>query len=280
MKRKSLKIVCSILVLGIVSSAFVGCGKDSKAEENGKAVRIAISGSTSVGPLMEKIAEDYESKNSGITIEINQVGSSAGIKDAINKVSEIGMSSRELKTEEKSQINGTPIAYDGIALITNKNNIIENITIDQIKGIYTGKITNWKEIEGEKDAPIVVVSREEGSGTRDAFQEIIGYKSEELNKDTMISNGNGGVKESVIGNENAIGFVSFEYLDDAVNVANIEGAAPNAEAVKTGNYKISRPFLVVTKEDNLSENGQNLINFILSKEGQKIVENNKLITIK
>ena len=280
MKRKSLKIVCSILVLGMVSSAFVGCGsKTSKAEGNSENVKIAISGSTSVGPLMEKLAEAYEGKNSGITIEINQVGSSAGIKDAINKVSEIGMSSRELKAEEKSQVNGTPIAYDGIALITNKNNIIKNLTMDQIKGIYTGKITNWKELEGGKDAPIVVVSREEGSGTRDAFQEIVGYKSEELNKDAMISNGNGGVKEAVVGNENAIGFVSFEYLDDAVNIANVEGATPNADAVKTGKYKISRPFLVVTKNDNLTENGQKLIDFILSQEGQKIVGDNKLITI-
>lgn len=281
MKRKSLKMVCSILVLGMVSSVFVGC--NSKNLENEKTVgtgKIAISGSTSVGPLMEKIAEAYESENNGITIEINQVGSSAGIKDTINKVSEIGMSSRELKEEEKKEVNGTVIAYDGIAVITNINNTIKNITIEQIKDIYTGKITNWKEIDGGKDSEIIVASREDGSGTRDAFQEIIGYTSEELTGNSMIANGNGGLKELVVGNENAIAFVSFEYLDDSVNVVNVEGVEAKAELVKSGEYKISRPFLLVNRGDGLTENGQKLIDFILSEEGQQIVIDNKLIPIK
>ncbi|MDB1939982.1 phosphate ABC transporter substrate-binding protein [Clostridium tertium] len=282
MKRKSLKLICTALLVTVVGGAFVGCGNDKASGESTgeKSTTISISGSTSVGPLMEKIAEKYESDNSNVSIEINQVGSSAGIKDAINGVSEIGMSSRELKTEEEKEVKPTVIAYDGIAIITNKNNQIKNITLEQIKGIYTGKITNWKEIEGGKDAPIVVASREEGSGTRDAFQEIVGYKSEELKTDAMISNGNGGLKETVIGNENAIGFVSFEYLDDKVNIVNVENVEPKADLVKSGEYKISRPFLLATKEGNLSENGQKLIDFILSDEGQTIVKENKLIPVK
>lgn len=281
MKRKSLKAICSMLVLGLVSMSLAACGNKTEGEGNAQTenVRIAISGSTSVGPLMEKLAESYEGKNEGVTIEINQVGSSAGIKDAINGVSEIGMASRELKDQEKAEVKGTAIAYDGIALIMNKSNTVKDLTIDQIKGIYTGQITNWKEIEGGKDAPIVVVSREEGSGTRDAFQEIIGYESEELTKEAMISNGNGGVKETVVGNENAIGFVSFEYLDDAINVATVEGAEASAEAVKNSSYKISRPFNIVTKEGNLTENGQKFIDFILGEEGQQIVADNKLIPL-
>ena len=282
MKRKSLKLICAALLVTVVGGAFVGCGNDKASGESTgeKSTTISISGSTSVGPLMEKIAEKYESDNSNVSIEINQVGSSAGIKEAINGVSEIGMSSRELKTEEEKEVKPTVIAYDGIAIITNKNNQIKNITLEQIKGIYTGKITNWKEIEGGKDAPIVVASREEGSGTRDAFQEIVGYKSEELKTDAMISNGNGGLKETVIGNENAIGFVSFEYLDDKVNIVNVENVEPKADLVKSGEYKISRPFLLATKEGNLSENGQKLIDFILSDEGQTIVKENKLIPVK
>ncbi|WP_418223682.1 phosphate ABC transporter substrate-binding protein [Clostridium isatidis] len=281
MKRKSLKAICSMLVLGLVSMSLAACGNKTEGEGNAQTenVRIAISGSTSVGPLMEKLAESYEGKNEGVTIEINQVGSSAGIKDAINGVSEIGMASRELKDQEKAEVKGTAIAYDGIALIMNKSNTVKDLTMDQIKGIYTGQITNWKEIEGGKDAPIVVVSREEGSGTRDAFQEIIGYESEELTKEAMISNGNGGVKETVVGNENAIGFVSFEYLDDAINVATVEGAEASAEAVKNSSYKISRPFNIVTKEGNLTENGQKFIDFILGDEGQQIVADNKLIPL-
>ncbi|MDU5106002.1 phosphate ABC transporter substrate-binding protein [Clostridium sp.] len=285
MKRKSLKLICTALLVSIVGAGVAGCGNSSVKSnpEGGNSkdkVTISISGSTSVGPLMGKLAEKYENKNSNISIEINEVGSSAGIKDTINGVSEIGMSSRELKSEEESSVKGTTIAYDGIAIITNKNNPIKNITIEQIKDIYTGKITNWNEIEGGKDAPIVVVSREEGSGTRDAFQEIIGYKSEELEPNTMIANATGAVKQTVIGNENSIGFVSFEYLDDEVNVVNVENVEPKAEEVQAGKYKISRPFIVVSKEGTLSEEGQKFIDFILSEEGQAMVKDNKAIPVK
>lgn len=278
MKRKSLKLLCAALLISMVGGVVAGCG--NSGDNSSEPVTISISGSTSVGPLMEKVAEKYEGANSNVSIEINQVGSSAGIKDTINGVSELGMSSRELKAEEESQVKSNVIAYDGIAIITNKNNPIKNISLDQIKGIYTGQITNWNQIDGGKDAPIVVVSREEGSGTRDAFQEIVGYKSEELKADAMISNGNGGIKESVALNENAVGFVSFEYLDDKVNIVNVENVEPKADLVKSGEYKISRPFLLVNKDGSLSEDGQKLIDFILSDEGQTIVKENKLIPIK
>ena len=273
MKGKSLKIICTALLVSIVGLSFYGCG-NSSSEENGSLENsknketISISGSTSVGPLMGKLAESYESKNSNISIEINEVGSSAGIKDAINGVSDIGMSSRELKSEEASLLKATTIAYDGIAIITNKNNPIKNITIDEIKDIYTGKITNWNQIQDGEDSPIVVVSREEGSGTREAFQEIVGYKSEELISNAMIANATGAVKQMIIGNKNAVGFVSFEYLDDEVNVVKVENVEPKAELVQSGEYKISRPFLVVNKEGSLSE------------EGQTMVKNNKAIPVK
>ena len=281
MKRKSLKLLCTALLVTMVGGAVVGCGNSSSdGNTEGGSVTISVSGSTSVGPLMEKLAEKFEADNSNVSIEINQVGSSAGIKDTINGVSELGMSSRELKDEEAREVNATTIAYDGIAIITNNNNPIKNITIDQIKGIYTGEITNWSEIEGGKDSPIVVISREEGSGTRDAFQEIIGYKSEELVADSMIANATGAVKETVAGNENAIGFVSFEYLDDKVNIVNVENIEPKAEFVQSGEYKISRPFILVNKAEGLSVEGQKLIDFILSDEGQKLVEENKAIPVK
>ena len=125
-----------------------------------------------------------------------------------------------------------------------------------------------------------MISREEGSGTRSAFQEIVGYESEEMLKDAMISDGSGAVQTAVAGNENAIGYASFEYINSSVKALNVEGVEPTAENVKNSTYKISRPFLLVTKEDTLTEEGQKLIDFILSDEGQKIVEENKLITIK
>lgn len=276
-----LKKRITALIMGtiLVGSLAVGCG--AKEEDASKSAKITVSGSTSVGPVMEVEAEKFQAANEGITVEIQQVGSSAGIKNTIDGTSEIGMASRDLKDEEKAAgLTETEIAIDGIAVILNIKNEVKNLTVDQIKDIYTGKITNWKEIDPTKDAPIVVISREEGSGTRDAFQEIIGYTSEDLIGEALISNANGAIKQTVAGNKNAIGFVSFEYLDDKINVVNVEGVAPEADNVKSGEYKISRPFLLVDKEENLSEEGQKLINYILSEEGQNIVRENKLITVK
>ena len=280
MRSKKLKLMVGALLVTMIGATFVGCGsnEDNNKASNGDSVTISISGSTSVGPLMEKIQEKYEEENSNVTLEIQQNGSGAGIKDVISGISEIGMSSRELKDEEKTSVQGTTVAYDGIALLVNPNNPVKNISLDDVRKIYTGEITNWKELGG-KDSPIVVVSREEGSGTRDAFQEIVGYKSEELKKDATISDGSGAVKTTVAGNENALGFASFEYIDNTVSALSVNDVEPTAENVKAGQYKISRPFILVTKEDTLTEEGQKLIDFVLSNEGQQIVEENKLITI-
>lgn len=190
------------------------------------------------------------------------------------------MASRDLKDEEKSSgISQSEMAIDGIGVITHKNNDVKSLTIDQVKDIYTGKITNWKEVGG-KDAPIVVVSREDGSGTRDAFQEIIGYDSTQLTKKAQISDGNGNIKSTVAGNENAIGYTSFSYLDESINSTQIDGVDPTAENAKSGKYKLARPFLLVYKEDSLSENGKRFIDYVLSEDRQKIVEEKGLIRVK
>ena len=276
MKKRTLKLIMSGLMVAMIGGALAGCGNSSdtstnSASSNDKKVTIAVSGSTSVGPLMEKVAESYEAKNNNVSIEINQVGSSAGIKDAINGVAEIGMSSRDLKDEEKSSgAKGTVIAYDGIA--------VKDLTLEQLKDIYTGKITNWKDVGGE-NGQIVVVSREDGSGTRDAFQEIVGYKSEELVADATIADGSGNIKTTVSGNKNAIGFVSFSYVDDSISALKVNGVEPTEELAKSGEYKLSRPFLLVTKDDTLTDEGQKVIDYILSDEGQNIVAEDKLIKV-
>lgn len=289
MKKRALKLIMSGLMIAMMGGTLAGCGDSGSGASTGSAsstskgnkeVTIAVSGSTSVGPLMEKVAKAYEAKNSNVSIEINQVGSSAGIKDTINGVAELGMSSRDLKDEEKSSgVTGTAIAYDGIAVIVNSGNKVKNLTLEQLKDIYTGKITNWKDVGGE-DGQIVVVSREDGSGTRDAFQEIVGYKSEELVANATIADGSGNIKTTVSGNKNAIGFVSFSYVDNTVNAIEINGVKPEEELAKSGEYKLSRPFLIVTKKDRLTDEGQKVIDYILSEEGQKIVQEDKLIKIK
>ena len=262
----------------LIGSLAVGCGS-SDGSGGQDSSKVTISGSTSVGPVVEILGEDFESKNEGISIEVQHIGSSAGIKNAIEGTSQIGMASRDLKDEEKaSGLKETQIAIDGIAVITNKNNEVKDLTLEQVKDIYTGKITNWKEVGG-KDAPIVVVSREDGSGTRDGFQENVGFESEELTKDAQISDGSGNIKSTVEGNENAIGYISFGYVDDNVNALTIDGVELTTENIKNNTYAIARPFLFVSKEDNISEEGTKFIEYILSDEGQKIVEEKGFISV-
>lgn len=277
MFKKKIGILLASTIL--VGSLAVGCGSKSDEASSDGGKTVTVSGSTSVGPVMEVIAEEFKAKN-GVSVEVQQLGSSAGIKNAMEGTSEIGMASRDLKDEEKSSgLKETEIALDGISIVVNKSNEVKNLTLDQIKGIYTGKITNWKEVGG-KDAPIVVLSREDGSGTRDGFQEKVGFESEELVKEAQISDGSGNIKSTVEGNENAIGYISFGYVDEAINALAVDDIELTPENVKSGKYPIARPFILVNMEDKISENGTKLIDFILSDEGQKIMEEKGFISIK
>ncbi len=268
------KRLVAILAGTLLVSSLVGCSTGGSGSDSSK---ITISGSTSVGPTMEVLAEDYQKANEGITIEVQQVGSSAGITNTIDGTSQIGMSSRDLKDEEKSELQEYQIAIDGIAVITNSANKVKDLTLDQVKDIYTGKITNWKEVGGA-DADIVVVSREDGSGTRDGFQEIVGFESEELSSDAQISDGSGNIKTTVQGNENAIGYISFGYLDDSINAVQIGGVEPKEENVYNDTYPISRPFLLVTKGEATGD-VKSFIDYILSDEGQKIIEEQGFMSV-
>lgn len=266
------KATLAILATSLISFT-AACGNDTDKDANAKdgAATITISGSTSIGPLVEKEAESYKKDNGNVKVEVNQIGSSAGITNAINGVSEIGMASRDLKEEEKSAgLTETIIAYDGITVVTHPNNKVKDLTIEQVKDIFTGKYKNWKELGGD-DKPIVVVSREDGSGTRDAFQELVGYESKDLIKDATIANGGGNIKTTVASNENAIGFISFEYIDDTISTVKINGVDGTPENVLNKTYSISRPFIIVHKEDKISEAGKKFIDYILSDEGQAIV---------
>lgn len=270
-KRKLALLAIGILLVGTM---MVGCTKGNTEK------LITVSGSTSVGPLVEAEAEAYKSVNSNVGVEVNQLGTSAGIKNVIEGISELGMASRDLKPEEeKAGVKEKEIAFDGIAVITNKKNPIKNLSLEQVKDIYTGKITNWKDVGGE-DAPIVIISREDGSGTRAAFEEIMGYKANELIKDATIADGSGNIKSMVNENENAIGYMSFGYLDDSINALTIDNIEPKAENVKNGTYKSARSFLIVFNEETLTEDGKGFIDYILSENGQKIVKEQGLITIK
>ncbi|QED46835.1 phosphate ABC transporter substrate-binding protein [Cytobacillus dafuensis] len=276
---KKVKMGLLLLSLLVVLSACTSNSDTDTQASNGSGSTIAISGSTSVGPLAEKLAMKYKEKDNA-NIEINQIGSSAGITNAINGVSEIGMSSRDLKEEEKANgLNEVVIAYDGIVVVTHPSNKVKNLTMEQVKQIFTGEVTNWSELGGD-DMEIVVVSREDGSGSRDAFQEIVGYSSGELIRSAIIASGNGNIKTTVANNKHAVGFISFEYIDDSISTIDIDGVEATAENVLQKKYSLSRPFLFVYKDGNLTKAGQQFIDFILSPDGQRIVAEAGAIPVK
>jgi phosphate transport system substrate-binding protein len=277
--RRRTMLGLSVLILTALLSACGNSSNEGAEASNEVSATVSVSGSTSVGPLAEKIAEKFKEK-SNIKVEINQIGSSAGITNALNGVSEIGMSSRDLKEEEKaSGLVETTIAYDGIVVVTHPSNKVKNLTMEQLKAVFTGEVTNWKELGGD-DMEIVVVSREDGSGSRDAFQEIVGYSSGELIRNSIIASGNGNIKTTVAMNKHAVGFISFEYIDSSISTLGINGVEATAENVLQQKYSLSRPFLFVHKEDQLSDAGKQFIDYILGPDGQAIVAETGAIPIK
>lgn len=235
---------------------------------------VVITGSTSVEKILNDMKDEFEALNPDVTIEYTGSGSSAGITDTKSGTNNIGAASRELKEEEKEDALKTEVfAYDGIAVIVNPaNEAVTDITEEQLADIYSGKITNWKDLGGE-DADIFVVSREESSGTRSAFEELIGLKDAGgLTGGASVSEGNGPVQAAVAGNENAIGYVSFSFIDDTVKPLTVGGVEATAELAKSGSYPLSRPFLFCYYEDKATDAGKAFLEFALTEEGQASVE--------
>ncbi len=287
------KILSIVLVIVLALGALAGCGakdsgtdtgnNDTAAEVTGTVV---TAGSTSVQPLSEELAAAFMAANKGITVEVQGGGSGQGIKSIQEKIADIGALSREVKDEEKASVaKEYVIAKDGVAVIVNKETKVENLTIDQINKIYTGQIKNWKEVGGD-DAPIVVVSREEGSGTRGAFTEITkvmvkdaaGQEVDNTTKDALVQGSTGAVLQTVATTPNTIGYVSLGSLSDTVKALKVENVTPSTETVLSGKYKISRPFLYVAGGE-LSEAAQKYVDFVMSPEGQKIVEESGFIKV-
>lgn len=232
--------------------------------------KIAISGSTSTEKIIKALADEYSALNPGVEITYEGIGSSAGVKNATDGISDIGTASREIKEEERAAgLTENVFAYDGIAVIVHPDNAVSQLTMDQITAIYNGEIANWSEMGGA-DAQIAVVSREEGSGTRGAFEELLGLEMITQNAD--IAEGNGNVQATVAGNPQAIGYVSFTYIDETVKPCQVEGIDPTVENVLKGSYKLSRPFVMVYFEDKASELTKDFIAFASSDAGKAIIE--------
>ncbi|NMC28271.1 MAG: phosphate ABC transporter substrate-binding protein [Syntrophomonadaceae bacterium] len=267
--RKASFVLIGLLLLG--AALVSGCGSKESAQTPAPALagNLTIAGSTSVQPFSEVLAEQFMAQNKGVQISVQGGGSSVGIEAAVSGAANIGASSRALKDEEKNKgLVDTTIALDGIAIVVHPSNTVTNLKSEEVMNIYLGNIKNWKEVGGP-DAPITIVSREEGSGTRDAFTDLV-MKKKDIVKTAIIQNSTGAVRTTVAGDKNAIGYVSMASVTQEVRALSIDGVAANEANVKAGTYKIQRPFLYVTKgaPEGLAKA---FIDFVLSAEGQKLI---------
>ena len=231
---------------------------------------VATDGSTSMKSVIGALGEAFQNANSGVTFTYNPTGSGSGIQAVSEGRCDIGLASRGLKDDEKSSgLTETVLAYDGIAVVVIPENPVSDLTLAQIADIYTGKITNWKDVGGN-DAEIVLIGREAGSGTRDGFESITGTTDACQYRQELTSTGD--VITTVAQNPNAIGYASLASVKDTVKALAVEGVTPSEETVKDGSYLVQRPFVLVTKADKaLSETAQMFFDYVTSPEAAEII---------
>jgi phosphate transport system substrate-binding protein len=259
-----------LLIFMVFPFIFGGC---SPQGVQSKKNMVTVAGSTSVMPFTEKLAEHFMVDHPDFVVDVQGGGSTAGIQACLNNTVNIGMSSRQLKDEEK-KLNQIIICYDGISLVINPKNPITELSMKDIKAIFSGKIRNWNEL-GWVDRGIDAVTREEGSGTRGSFEELV-MKGAEIDDGIMVQDSNGSVKEVVATDPYAIGYISLGLVDSKVKAVIIDGVAPTIETIKLGEYKIVRPFLYVTHGE-LDDSGKEFVHFVLSEAGQNVLKKEGLI---
>lgn len=258
------KIIC-IALAAVMALSLAACGGN-----NSLSGKVATDGSTSMEKVIGALKETFEAENTGVEVTYNPTGSSAGITAVAEGRCDIGLSSRALKAEEVDQgLVGTVLAYDGIAVIVNPENTVEDLTVEQIAAIYKGEITNWSEVGGI-DAEIVLIGREAGSGTRGGFEEIVGVEDLCQYRQELTSTGD--VITAVSQNPGAIGYASLASVKDTVKAIKVGGVAPSEETVKDETYAIQRPFVLVTKEGTaLTETAQAFFDFITSEAAREVI---------
>lgn len=265
--KKIITVLCAAVM---ALSLFTGCGQ--KANDNGTTTggTVSTDGSTSMEKVIGALGESFMEANSGTTFTYNPTGSGSGIQAVSEGRCDIGLSSRALKDDEKaSGLKETIVALDGIAIIVNPQNPVKDLSLEQIAKIYTGEITNWKDVGGE-DAEIVLIGREAGSGTRDGFESITETKDACQYRQELTSTGD--VITTVSQNPNAIGYASLAAIKDSVKALTVNGVAPTEATVKDGTYLVQRPFVLVTKEGAaLSETAQKFFDFATSADAASII---------
>lgn len=257
------KFATFMLTTALALSIIAGCAQKTSGT-------VTTDGSTSMEKVIGVLGEAFQNENKNITFTYNPTGSGSGIQAVSEGRCDIGLSSRALKQEE---IDGglieTVLAYDGIAVVVHPDNPVSDLDVDTIAKIYTGEITNWKDVGGA-DAEIVLIGREAGSGTRDGFESIMDTKDKCAYRQELTSTGN--VITAVAQNPDAIGYASLASVDDTVKTLSVGGVAPSEETVKDGSYAVQRPFVLVTKTDaKLSDAAQKFFDFALSSDNAELI---------
>jgi len=282
------KVLQMTVCLLMIAFFIAGCRLDG--EHAGSRNTIVVAGSTTVAPVMRELATAFESLHDDIHVEVQELGTSAGINATIQGVSDIAMASRAISEFETEQgINSIAFAFDGVAVIVNPDNPINDLSSDQITAIFRGNISNWRDVGG-KDAAITVVSREEGSGIRQTFETFANVQDEvqvgdstvmtsAVARPAIISQGTGSVIAAVSGNRNAIGYVTTGVVVEGLNPVAINGIMFSEETVLTGQYVFANTFFIGVMDD-LSYLTQSFIDFILSESGQDIVSNTGYVRVR
>ena len=248
------------------ASAAAGSTASSTAALSGN---VATGGSTSMKNVIAALTEGFAEVEPGVTVSYDPTGSGAGITGATDKTLDIGLSSRALKDDEKADVDGTTIALDGIAIIVNNASKVEDLTVDQLKQMFTGEITNWSEVGGD-DGEIVLIGREAGSGTRDGFESIVDVM--DSCKYAQELTATGAVISAVEANPLAIGYASLSAVGDTVKMVTVGGVECSEETVKDGSYEVQRPFVFVTnKSVTLSEQAQAFFDFATSADAADLI---------
>ena len=257
------KIISIALAALLALTVLVSCGKTEGSS-------VSTDGSTSMEKVIGALGEKFQADNKGVTFTYNPTGSGSGITAVAEGRCDIGLSSRALKDSEKAQgLTETILALDGIAIVVNPANAVEDLTLDEIAKIYTGEITNWKDVGGA-DGEIVLIGREAGSGTRDGFESITGTKDTCKYRQELTSTGD--VITTVAGNENAIGYASLASVKDSVKALRVGGVTPTEDTVKDGSYVVQRPFVLVTKSDKkLSDTAQKFFDYVTSSAAVDVI---------
>jgi len=261
---------CPWLLLALGVAVFSGCRGGRSQDE------LTLAGSTSIQPFADRWAEIFMEKRPGMGVDVQGGGSSAGIQACVSGACQIGMSSRELKGDEK-QLYEIVVARDGLAIIVHPSNPVRALTVAAVKQIFAGDLLRWGLLGGE-DRPITVVTREEGSGTRGAFQELVMGKTR-IYSGAITQDSNGTVREIVAHDPAAIGFISLGLVNDQVRAVDLDGAAANEENIRNGSYKLVRPFLFISRGEPTGL-AKEFIDFVLSAEGQALVKEEGLLPIK